>query len=152
MNLNMIIIFKKRRKKKSIKKYPDEYLKNIIKGTTEVISTMLEETKEKYYGYWQMELQLDSHNCIFKPISLNLIRGHFSDMIFETTNGDLISKYLFKEILGKDFIIYTDSDIINKNDGDIVIEYVVHFLIVSGLMEILNELRNNQKIKKKLKK
>lgn len=75
------------------KYYKDEYLSKIIQDTLHLINILLKLDDTNYY-YVKMP---DSN---INYISLNLSGGWHSDIIYEDINGNLISEYILKRVIG----------------------------------------------------
>lgn len=95
----------KERKKRLEKNYSDEYLAKIIDNTYELVKKILEANEVIYYN---VELSGEDQD----NISLNLIGGFNSDIIYKDIYGNLISKYILKETFGPKLCVSVNEEII----------------------------------------
>ena len=129
-------------KRKNImnKRYSDEYLEKIISDTYSFIYDVLESETFKD-GYFEKAIDDDTTSYI----DLNLSGGAYSDTLFVDDNtGKIISRYLIRQVLGKDLMIYIKiEEIEDTSDENILSYYDRYYIYLQGFPKNLDNIKED---------
>lgn len=141
------------REKLIAKQYSDEYLQNIINNTKNFISDNLLNNED---GFFNIDICSEP-----KTVFTNLIGGYSPDTILSIENDKglyIISKYLLKMFLGKDFRVeitnnefeyYEDVDS-NLSIGSIFV--LSQLYIIGNFKDLEEKFKNENELTRTLKK
>lgn len=129
------------------KKYSNEYLESIIKGTHNFINKIIEIAQTNYNGYIKIPLEEEPN---IKYIDLNLTGGWMSDTIVNDSNNNFYSIGLIKKVFGDFFSIEPCQIEYNEEvEGDdeflVVSEIPSYYLYIQCKKEIIEEV-NEEKV------
>lgn len=125
------------RRKELERKYSDEKLQYIIENSYDFAKDVLS-TQSASHGYASFKLMDDTT----RYISMGLVGGYFSDMLFVDHKGRLISRYILRRIFGDEMDIRVHTDEIPFHDGPVYSHMDLYELYVRGLPKDLNSVRN----------
>lgn len=126
------------------RKFNDLLIQKIINDTYDLIKEVLDSDEAKN-GYCKFELDEDSTSYI----SLGLVGGYFTDILFKDNKGRIISRYIMQKVFGSYFYIdvteeeyyFTDED---DFDGVDIIGVDCHYsLYMQGFPNNLDEIKND---------
>ena len=123
------------------KKYKDEYISKIILDTYKIIDLINNNIEQNYYNMKLSETELHY-------ITLNLVGGWHSDIIYEAEDGTLISEYLLKYYFGNMLVVETKvvEYEFDTDDPDILSYDYECYLYIQGFSN------KNKKLKLETKK
>ena len=132
----------KRLKRKVLleRKLSDEELSKIITDSYSFIKDIFKNPTLEH-GYCSYELELDTTEYI----SLNLVGGYHSDILFTDDNHRLISRYILKKVFGPQFMIYVNEELedFKTDDPDIVCYDYRYYLYMQGFPNNLKEIEES---------
>lgn len=129
------------------RRYNDEYLNKIITDTYHVIKNIFDISEN---GYCNISMD-DDTTCY---ISLNLIGGYSSDILYIDSYGNIISRYILKETFGNLFSI-TVKEIeydFAEDDPDIMSFDYSYSLYLQNFPPNMKEIKENLFGTSKIKK
>ena len=128
--------------------YGDEYLSQIIDDSYSFIKDLFEDPSLDN-GYVSYEVEEDNT----KYISLNLVGGHFSDVLYTDHNNRTISSYILKKELPNVSIdIKEELEEFDTGDDDILSYDHRFYLYLQSFPKNMNEIKDNLFGNKVLKK
>ncbi len=124
------------RKQSLERQYSDEQLSTIVNNTYSFLKELLEYL-EPYDTFWKIPLEEDTTSYI----SLNLVGGYSSDVLYKDDKGRTISNYIISQVMGDYFDIGIREEYRENVDGDIVGFDVDYYLYMQNFPGNINKIR-----------
>ena len=137
---------REKRREELARRYPDTYLQKVIDDSYAFVKDIFtcETVQDGYCSF-----PVDEDDTEF--LSLNLVGGHFADVIFRDNSGKTISRHIIKSIFGPQ--IYMDitheeyTEILEDDLGRLDYDYYIY---LQGFSKNMDDIKNEYLGKEKV--